>query len=193
MTVMNNLNLLLVGVGGQGTILASNILAEVALKSGRDVKMSEILGMAQRGGSVVTQVKMGEKVFSPLIDKGEADIVLAFEQLEALRWLEYVKPQGEVIINTQVIEPLPVILGKAQYPQGIIAAIRSRVKQVTTVNALEIAASCGDARAVNIVMMGVLAQKLDFPKAVWVEALKNTVKSASFAINLKAFEKGFNI
>ena len=190
---MNSLNLLLVGVGGQGTILATNILAEVALQSGLDVKMSEIHGMAQRGGSVMTQVKMGEKVFSPLIEKGEADVILAFEQLEALRWLEYVKPRGEMIINTQMIEPMPVILGKVQYPQGIIAAIQARVAKVTAVNALEIAASCGDARTFNVVMMGVLAQRLGFPRGVWVEAMKNKVPPSLFAINLKAFEKGFNL
>jgi len=190
---MNNLNLLLVGVGGQGTILASNVLAEVALQSGLDVKMSEIHGMAQRGGSVVTQVKIGQKVFSPLVEKGEADAVLAFEQLEVLRWLEYVKPEGEVIVSTQVIEPIPVILGKAEYPQGIVELIRTRVEKATEVDALGIAESCGNPRVSNTVMIGVLAKKLGFSKEVWVRALENKVRPSLFAINLKAFEKGYAI
>lgn len=188
---MNSLNILLVGVGGQGTILASNMLAEVALKSGMDVKMSEIHGMAQRGGSVVTHVKMSEKVYSPLVEKTEADIILAFEQLEALRWLEYLKPEGEVIVNLQVIEPVPVILGKAVYPQGIVDLLRGKVEKVTAVDALAIATECGNPKVSNVVMMGVLAQKLGFPKESWLTSLKDKVPEKFLSENLKAFEKGY--
>ena len=187
---MNSINLLLVGVGGQGTILASKVLAEVAMQSGLDVKMSEIHGMAQRGGSVVTHVKIGEKVSSPLIEKGEADIILAFEQLEALRWLEYLKPQGEVIFSRQIIEPVPVILGKAKYPDNIFEEIKKAVSKVVAVNALEIAASCGNAKTSNVVMIGVLAQKLDFTQEVWNEALRKHVPPTLLQINTAAFEKG---
>ncbi|MDX9871414.1 MAG: indolepyruvate oxidoreductase subunit beta [Clostridia bacterium] len=188
---MREKNILLVGVGGQGAILASKVLAEVALKSGLDVKMSEIHGMAQRGGSVVTHVKMSDKVHSPLVEKGEADVILAFEQLEALRWLEYLKPQGEVIVSLQVMEPVPVILGKAEYPQGIVDLLYSKVDRVTAVDALAIATECGNAKASNVVMMGVLAQKLGFPQESWLASLKEIVPEKLLAVNLKAFEKGY--
>lgn len=188
---MNEQNILLVGVGGQGTILASKILAEVALKSGLDVKMSEIHGMAQRGGSVVTHVKMSDKVYSPLVEKGAADVILAFEQLEALRWLEYLKPEGEVIVSLQVMEPVPVILGKAEYPQDIVGRLYSKVAKVTAVDALSIASECGNAKASNVVMMGVLAQKLGFPQESWLDSLKEIVPEKLLAVNLQAFEKGY--
>ncbi|MHB8157826.1 MAG: indolepyruvate oxidoreductase subunit beta [Desulfocucumaceae bacterium] len=188
---MNSLNVLLVGVGGQGTILASKVLADVALQSGLDVKMSEIHGMAQRGGSVVTHVKMGEKINSPLVEKGEADIILAFEQLEALRWLEYLKPTGEIIVSLQVIEPVPVILGKAVYPQGIVEALRSKVEKVTAVDAMAIAAKCGNPKVSNVVLVGILAQKLSFAKESWIASLKDKVPEKAQTENLKAFEEGY--
>lgn len=191
MIIMNSQNILLVGVGGQGTILASKLLAEVALQSGLDVKMSEIHGMAQRGGSVVTHVKMGEKIHSPLVEKGDADIILAFEQLEALRWLEYLKPQGEVIVSMQVIEPVPVILGKAEYPQGIVDVLCSKVDKITAVDALSIASECGNAKVSNVVMMGVLAQKMGFPQESWITSLNDKVPVKFLAENIQAFEKGF--
>lgn len=188
---MNKLNLLLVGVGGQGTILASKVLTDVALASGLDVKMSEIHGMAQRGGSVVTQVKMGDKIYSPLIEKGEADLILSFERLEALRWLEYLKPGGQVIINTQIIDPVPVILGKAKYPEGIVEALTEKTGNVTALDALEVGEKCGNSKTSNVVMMGVLAKKLDFPKEVWLKALETRVPSSLVEVNLKAFEAGY--
>ena len=187
---MSNISLLLVGVGGQGTILASKVLAEVAMQSGLDVKMSEIHGMAQRGGSVVTHVKIGSKVASPLVEKGEADIILAFEQLEALRWLEYLKPDGEVLVSRQVIEPVPVILGKAKYPDNIVEEIKKVVSRVVAVDALGIAADCGNAKASNVVMMGVLAQKLDFTQEAWSEALRKIVPPTLLQINTAAFGQG---
>lgn len=188
---MNNLSLLLVGVGGQGTILATKLLADVALNSGLDVKMSEIHGMAQRGGSVVTQIKIGEKIYSPLVEKGEADIVLAFEQLEALRWLEYIRTDGVLILNTQKIEPMPVILGQAEYPEHILREIEERVTKVTAVDALGIAKECGNPKVSNIVMMGVLARKLEYPKELWLEALTQRVAPKFLEINKFAFAKGF--
>lgn len=189
---MNNLSLLLVGVGGQGTILASKVITDVALASGLDVKMSEVHGMAQRGGSVVTQVKIGEEVHSPLVEKGEAQVILAFEQLEALRWLEYLKPGGEVIVNLQVIEPMPVIIGRAKYPAGIVEAIGSKAEKVTVIDALDIAQACGNPKVSNVVMMGVLAKKLDFDLQLWLDALEKRVPSHLIQVNLEAFRQGYN-
>lgn len=185
------LNILLVGVGGQGTILASNVLAEVALQSGLKVKMSEIHGMSQRGGSVVTHVKMGEEVFSPLIEKGEADIILAFEQLEALRWLEYLRPSGQMLVNTQIILPAPVISGKAQYPQGIVGKLQEKNPTVKSIDALGIAIECGNAKASNVVMVGMLAKELNFPKDLWLEVLEKKVPTRLLEINTRAFQRGF--
>ncbi len=185
------LNVLLVGVGGQGTILASNVLAEVAMRSGLSVKMSEIHGMSQRGGSVVTHVKIGQEVFSPLIEKGEADLILAFEQLEALRWLEYLRPGGKMLVNTQSIAPAPVMSGKAQYPQGIIEQIQSKKVTVHTIDALGIASGCGNTKVSNVAMVGMLANKLGFPKELWLEVLAEKVPARLREVNLHAFQRGF--
>lgn len=190
---LSNLNLLLVGVGGQGTILASKVLVEVVLQSGLDVKMSEIHGMAQRGGSVITHVKIGEKVYSPLVEKGEADIILSFEQLEALRWLEYLKPQGQIIVSTQVIEPVPVILGKAEYPRDIVGALRKKAGIVNAVEALAIAEECGNSKVSNVVMIGVLAQKLNFPEEKWLNSLRDKVPERLLDVNLRAFKRGYEL
>jgi len=187
----NSLNILLVGVGGQGTILASKVLAEVAMQLGLAVKMSEIHGMAQRGGSVITHVKLGDEIFSPLVEKGEADVIVAFEQLEALRWLEYLRPGGQVIVNTQVIEPVPVIIGKAKYPQDIIDNIKVKNPTVSALDALEIATECGNAKVSNIVMIGMLAKKLTFPKNLWLQALNKVVPARLLEINVLAFERGY--
>lgn len=189
--VLNSLNILLVGVGGQGTILASKVLTEVAMDSELEVKMSEIHGMAQRGGSVVTHIKIGKEIFSPLIEKGEADIILAFEQLEALRWLEYLKPQGSIAINMQIIEPVPVIMGKAQYPQEIIEKIKSKINKVIAIDALKCALECGNPKVSNVVMIGVLAKRMDFPKDVWLKALEKKVPAPYLEANFQAFEKGY--
>lgn len=188
---MNNLSLLLVGVGGQGTILASKVITDVALASGLDVKMSEVHGMAQRGGSVVTQVKIGEKVHSPLVEKGEAQAILAFEQLEALRWLEYLQPKGEVIVNLQVIEPMPVIIGKVKYPERIVEAIGGKAEKVTFIDALAIAQACGNPKVSNVVMIGVLAKKLHFAMEQWIAALEKRVPAHLLQVNLDAFQRGY--
>ncbi len=185
------LNILLVGVGGQGTILASNILAEVAMQSGLMVKMSEIHGMSQRGGSVVTHVKIGSEVYSPLIEKGEADVILAFEQLEALRWMEYLRPGGKMLINTQKISPAPVSSGKASYPQDIVAKLTAKQATVKTIDALETAIKCGSAKASNVVLVGLLAKRLDFSKELWHKVLTEKVPARLLEVNLKAFAEGY--
>ncbi|MFY9174541.1 MAG: indolepyruvate oxidoreductase subunit beta [Peptococcia bacterium] len=185
------LNVLLVGVGGQGTILASNILAEVAMKSGLVVKMSEIHGMSQRGGSVVTHVKIGPEVFSPLIEKGEADLILAFEELEALRWLEYLRPGGKMLVNTQNITPAPVSIGKAKYPQAIIEKLTSKNANVSTIDALSIATRCGNKKVSNVALVGMLAKRLDFPKDLWIKVLSEKVPARLQETNLQAFNEGY--
>lgn len=189
---MQKLNIMLVGVGGQGTLLASRVLGSVALKESFDVKVSEVHGMSQRGGSVVTYVKFGKKVYSPLIEKSEADVILAFEQLEALRWSEFLKDGGRMIINTQKIDPMPVIIGKAKYPQDIVKKITGHYPNTIAIDALKIAKDCGSIRAVNIVLIGVLAKSSDIKKEVWIEAIKEVVPGKLLDVNLKAFEAGYS-
>jgi len=188
---MEKLNIMLVGVGGQGTLLASRVLGTVALKMQFDVKVSEVHGMSQRGGSVVTYVKLGKKVYSPLIEKGEADIIISFEQLEALRWIEFLKDDGKLIINEQRIDPMPVIIGKAKYPEAIISKIKENYKNTVSVDALSIAKECGNTKAVNIVLLGVMAKATDISKEVWLEAMKEVIPQKVLEINLKAFEEGY--
>ncbi|NLD48577.1 MAG: indolepyruvate oxidoreductase subunit beta [Clostridiaceae bacterium] len=188
---MNKLNIMIVGVGGQGTLLASKILGNVAVKKSYDVKVSEVHGMAQRGGSVVTYVKFGEKVYSPIIEKGEADILLAFEELEGLRWLDYLKPTGKIILNRQIINPMPVIIGKAKYPENITGKIKEAVKNTVVVEALPIAKECGNSKAVNVVLLGVLAKSTEVEKEVWVDAIREIVPQKLLDINMKAFEAGY--
>jgi len=190
---MESLNIIIVGVGGQGTLLASKLIGNVALKKSCDVKVSEVHGMSQRGGSVVTYVKIGDKVNSPLIEKGEADIILAFEQMEALRWIEYLKPEGRIIINVQKIDPMPVITGRAKYPEDIIEKIREKFKNVTTVDALGIAKQCGSIKAVNMVLLGIMAKSTSISKDEWLETIRETVPNKFIDVNVKAFEAGYNI
>ncbi len=186
-------DILMVGVGGQGTILASRVLAGAAREAGYDIKVSEIHGMAQRGGSVVTQVRLGEKVYSPLITRGGADIILAFEKLEALRHLPFLKPGGTVIINDQEISPVPVLAGTAVYPAGIIDYIRSVAKNVVVVKALDMALKCGSAKAANIVLLGILAKKLPIKKELWEQALAGRVRAGLLEVNQAAFASGYEI
>ena len=147
-------NIMIVGVGGQGTLLASKLLGYVLMQQGYDVKVSEVHGMSQRGGSVVTYVRFGDKVYSPVIDKGEADYILSFEKLEALRWIEYLKIGGQIITNTQEVDPMPVITGAMQYPDNIIEKLESAGAKVDAKDFLSIAEEAGSAKAVNIVLMG---------------------------------------
>lgn len=192
---MNNqsLNVLIVGVGGQGTILASRILAFLAQARNYDVKVSEIHGMAQRGGSVVTQVRMGEKVHSPLIAEGQADIILAFERLEALRWVHYLKKDGTIIINDQAIEPVPVLMGLQQYPDDAVSRIKEKVNATVALDALSIARKCGNDKASNVVLIGVLAKKLGFTKEECIKALEAKVPAKFLDLNKQALEEGWNV
>lgn len=186
-----SLSILLVGVGGQGTILASKILAEVALLQGFDVKMTEIHGMAQRGGSVVTQVRMGEHVYSPLIEPGQADYIVAFEQLEALRWLNYLQPAGKVVINSQKISPMTVITGAATYPADVLEQISRQVPTAVVIDALGIAKQLGNMRAVNVVLLGAMAKGMDIPLEDWLTALEKTVPTRFLDLNRRAFQAGY--
>ncbi|AGL03866.1 indolepyruvate oxidoreductase subunit beta [Desulfoscipio gibsoniae] len=189
--MLKPIDVLMVGVGGQGTILASKVLAAVAQAVGYDIKVSEIHGMAQRGGSVVTQVRLGEKVYSPLISEGEADVILAFEELEALRWLSYLKPGGIIIINNQQIYPVSVLAGAAEYPQNIIPQVQSRGVNVQVLQALEHAIACGNAKAANVVLLGALAQKLPIEEKIWRDALAATIPPRLLEVNNAAFTAGF--
>ncbi|HHW42593.1 indolepyruvate oxidoreductase subunit beta [Desulfofundulus thermobenzoicus] len=185
-------DILMVGVGGQGTILASRILAHAAGAAGYDIKVSEIHGMAQRGGSVVTQVRLGEKVYSPLIPEGEAHFLLAFEQLEALRWINYLRAGGTAIVNSQVIYPVPVLAGKASYPEGIIGHLQRRARTLV-LDALERAVACGNARAANVVLLGALARQMPIPVALWNEALDSCVPARFLEVNRSAFQAGYRL
>jgi len=184
-------NIMIVGVGGQGTLLASRILGNAVINEGYDVKVSEVHGMSQRGGSVVTYVKYGEKVYSPIIDKGEADIILAFEMLEAYRALPFLKKGGQIIVNTQTMDPMPVITGAAKYPENIIEKIGEKA-DLTSVDALNLAKEAGNIKAVNVVLIGIMAKSTDIPYEKWIETIKTTVPPKFLDINLKAFELGYN-
>jgi len=183
---------MIVGVGGQGTLLASRILGNCVIGEGYDVKVSEVHGMSQRGGSVVTYVKFGETVWSPIIDKGEADIILAFELLEAYRALPYLKKGGKMIVNNQKMNPMPVIIGAKDYPADILEKLEATV-DVTAVDALTLAKEAGSIKAVNVVLMGVMAKNTDIPYETWVETVKNTVPPKFLEINLNAFRLGYEL
>lgn len=186
-----SINIMIVGVGGQGTLLASRLLGAVMIAEGMDVKVSEVHGMSQRGGSVVTYVKAGESVASPVIEKGEADLILAFEQLEAARWLPYLKKGGKIVVNTQKMDPMPVITGAAVYPERILEKLMESDAVVTPVDALPLAVEAGSAKAVNVVLIGVLAAHMDFKKEVWLKAIEQTVPEKFIDMNLKAFDAGY--
>ena len=186
-------NIMIVGVGGQGTLLASRILGNTVINEGYDVKVSEVHGMSQRGGSVVTYVKYGEKVYSPIIDEGEADIILAFEKLEALRALPYLKKGGKIIVNNQQIDPMPVITGAAEYPEKI-EDILKQTCDVTVVDALSLAKKAGNTKSVNVVLIGVMAasdNNIAYEK--WIETIKTTVPEKFLDVNIKAFDLGYGI
>ncbi len=187
-----NKSIMIVGVGGQGTLLASRILGSALLSKGYDVKVSEVHGMSQRGGSVVTYVKYGDKVYSPVIGEGEADLILAFEQLEAARWLSCLKPDGKVIVNTQKIDPMSVVIGDSQYPDGVIDSIKATGVQVHSIDALPLAVEAGSSKAVNVVLIGAMAKNTDIDKEIWLDALKACVPPKFLEMNLKAFELGYS-
>ena len=190
---METKNIMIVGVGGQGTLLASKILGHVLLSQNFDVKVSEVHGMSQRGGSVVTYVRYGEKVYSPVIDKGEADAIVAFEKLEAERWISYLKKGGQIIVNTQEVEPMPVITGAAEYPQELVSKMEAAGANVDAKDFLAIAEEAGSAKAVNIALMGRLSKYFpEIPEAAWEEAIDVIVAEKFRALNHKAFELGRN-
>lgn len=183
-------SILFVGVGGQGTILASKILTEGLLKNGYDVKMSEVHGMAQRGGSVTTQVRFGEKVYSPLIEKGTADVIVAFEKSEAARWLPYLKKDGYLVINDYEIYPVPVLIGEEEYPQNVNETLKKTVKNTIIVNASKIAEELGNIKAQNVVLLGALLKALKLENINWNEVLEVTVPPKAVELNKKALVKG---
>ncbi len=187
-----NKSIMIVGVGGQGTLLASRILGSALLSKGYDVKVSEVHGMSQRGGSVVTYVKYGEKVYSPVVGEGEADLLLAFEQLEAARWLSNLKPDGKIIVNTQKIDPMSVVIGDAEYPEGVLPALKNAGADIHELDALSLAVEAGSAKAVNVVLIGAMAKNTDIDKEVWLDAIKSCVPQKFLELNLKAFELGYN-
>ena len=182
---------MIVGVGGQGTLLASRLLGAAMMQLGHDVKVSEVHGMSQRGGSVVTYVRYGEHVYSPIIDEGGADLILAFEQLEAARFLPYLKKGGTVIVNTQKIDPMPVVTGAAQYPDGLLDQIRALGEDVLAMDALSLAEEAGSVKAVNVVLIGAMAKKLGYDRSLWLDAIRTTVPQKFLALNEKAFELGY--
>lgn len=185
-------NIVLCGVGGQGILVASDILSEVALLAGYAVKKSEVHGMAQRGGSVISQVRYGAEIYSPLISKGSADFILAFEKLEALRYLDYLKERGKVFINNQEIIPLTVFSGKVEYPENIFDLCRERDAEVFPINGIQIAEDLGNSRVLNVVMLGMISNFLDFTDEQWLESIKQRVPAKFYALNENAFKTGKN-
>ena len=189
---METKSIMIVGVGGQGSLLASRLLGNVLLAQGFDVKVSEVHGMSQRGGSVVTYVKYGDKVYSPVIEHGEADAVISFEQLEAARWLPYLKKGGHLITSSQKIDPMPVITGAMEYPEDIIKKISDLGVDITAVDALKLAEEAGNSKASNVVLMGVVSTKMDFDDKLWQDAIEQCVPEKFLELNKKAFELGKN-
>ena len=187
---MQTKNIMIVGVGGQGSLLASKLLGRLLLTKGYDIKVSEVHGMSQRGGSVVTYVRFGDKVYSPVIDKGEADYIVSFELLEAARWTEYLRKDGKIVTNTQQINPMPVITGAAEYPADLAVKMQAQGIQVDAFDALKLAEEAGSAKAVNIVLMGHLSRNFDFTLDEWLEAIEKSVPAKFLEMNKKAFVLG---
>lgn len=185
-------SIMIVGVGGQGSLLASRLLGNVLLAQGFDVKVSEVHGMSQRGGSVVTYVKYGDEVFSPVIEQGEADVIISFEQLEAARWVSYLKTGGHLIVSVQKLNPMPVITGAAAYPEEILEKLSALGVDVIPVDALSLAEQAGSVKASNVVLMGVLSTKMGFDDKLWQDAIVQCVPSKFLELNRKAFELGKN-
>lgn len=187
------MNILISAVGGQGALLASRIFASLAGKMNQDIKLSEVHGMSQRGGSVVTHVRMGEKVHSPVVEKGTADFIMAFEKLEGARYIDWLKQGGTLILNTQEIDPMPVVSGKVKYPGDLVKELSELPIKLYSVDAVELSKNAGNVKTANIVLIGVLASITDIPKEMWKEAIKETVPERFVEENLKAFELGYQI
>ena len=187
---METKNIMIVGVGGQGSLLASKLLGRLLLTQGYDIKVSEVHGMSQRGGSVVTYVRFGDKVYSPIIDKGEADCIVSFELLEAARWTEYLRRGGVIVTNTQQINPMPVITGAADYPDGLDRIMERMGLHVDALDALALAEEAGSSKAVNLVLMGRLSHYFDIPEEAWMEAIAQSVPEKFLTLNQRAFQLG---
>ncbi|MGM9600074.1 MAG: indolepyruvate oxidoreductase subunit beta [Faecousia sp.] len=187
---METKNVMIVGVGGQGSLLASKLLGRLLLTKGYDIKVSEVHGMSQRGGSVVTYVRFGDKVYSPIIDKGEADFIVSFELLEAARWTQFLKPGGKLITNTQQINPMPVVTGAARYPENLVEKMRAAGVDVDAIDALSLAEEAGSSKAVNLVLMGRLSKYFDIPEDEWMAAIEASVPPKFLEMNQKAFALG---
>ena len=189
---METKNIMIVGVGGQGSLLASKLLGHLLMSRGYDVKVSEVHGMSQRGGSVVTYVRYGDKVFSPVIDKGQADYIVSFELLEAARWLPFLKKDGQIVTNTQQIDPMPVITGAAEYPRDLVEKLKATGAKVDALDCLSLAEQAGSSKAVNIVLLGRLSHYFDLPEDAWMKSLEANVPAKFLDMNKKAFELGKN-
>ncbi len=187
---MKTKNVMIVGVGGQGSLLASKLLGRLLLTKGYDIKVSEVHGMSQRGGSVVTYVRFGDKVYSPVIDKGEADYIVSFELLEAARWTEFLKPGGKIITNTQQVNPMPVVTGAAQYPENLVEKMVQAGLDVDAIDALSLAEQAGSSKAVNLVLMGRLSKYFEFSEDDWMAAIEASVPAKFLEMNKKAFALG---
>lgn len=188
---MKTKNIMIVGVGGQGTLLASRVLGNLFINAGFDVKLSEVHGMSQRGGSVVTYVRFGDKVYSPLIDEGEADYIVSFEKLEAARYVSCLAKNGKIIVNNRETDPMPVITGAAEYPHNVLDSLKAKGVFIDDIDALNLAEKAGSAKAVNIVLMGRLAKYFDFSYEAWIAALEQTVPAKFLELNKKAFSFGY--
>ena len=189
---MNTKSVMIVGVGGQGSLLASKLLGRLLMDEGYDVKVSEVHGMSQRGGSVVTYVRFGEKVYSPIVTDGEADVIIAFEKLEAARYAKYLKKDGLIVVNSQQIDPMPVIIGAAEYPENVLDELIEKGVAVEALDALSLADKAGSSKAVNIVLMGKAAKRFDIPYERWIAAIENTVAPKFVEMNKTAFALGYN-
>lgn len=187
---MSGKSIMIVGVGGQGTLLASRILGSVLMERGYDVKMSEVHGMSQRGGNVVTYVKYGDKVYSPIVDKGEADYILAFERLEAARWAAWLKKDGTIMLNDRAINPMPVITGAMAYPDEIVEKLRAKGVKVIAADVLSLAEEAGNPKSVNVALIGILSAYMEFAEEEWLAALEKCVKPKFLELNKKAFSLG---
>ncbi|MCK8817908.1 indolepyruvate oxidoreductase subunit beta [Natroniella sulfidigena] len=186
------MDIIIAAVGGQGALLASKVLGRLAQNKGLDVKMSEVHGMAQRGGSVITHVRFAEEVNSPLIEEGSADVVLALEMLEGARYISYLKPGGKLITNTQKIDPMSVIIGQQEYPAELKEQLSQLDLEIITEDALGLAKEAGNMKAANIALMGVLAKNTEIEKEEWLTAIKEIVPEKFQEVNITAFELGFN-
>ena len=184
-------NIMIVGVGGQGTLLTSRIIGKTALEQGLDVKISEVHGMAQRGGSVVTFVRFGEKVYEPVVEEGQADVIIAFERLEALRYSHFLKKDGVLVVNDCRIDPMTVVIGAKTYPENILEGLRE-AHTVHSIDGMEIAKALGNSKVLNSVVLGFAAKHIGFDEAVWLEVIEKTVPAKTIDINKEAFVKGYN-